>query len=719
MNYRMLCGRRVTACLVLASLTGLAAAGDAVHQNGVLKLRVGDVTTKAGSNMLARAAVPVDFADRVAVVQLTGPITPAQRETLRTAGVILLDYLPDFAYAADLRGADVTALGDLAFVSWVGAFEDAWKISPDLGSQVIASDARLALRDAGQYAVEIMLWPGANMADTRAALNAIDALSIVEENWSGREMTISAIMPLAAANAVAAIGSVKWIEDTGEITYRNATVRWVVQSNQTNNFPIYDHGITGLGQILGIMDGKININHCSFLDPEGDAPGPNHRKILAYNTSLGSDTHGTHVAGTAVGDAGADNDTRGIAYDAKLVYDTTSSASGFLTQLIQHYNQGAAVHTNSWGNDGTTNYDSLPRNIDVFSYDHDDNLVIFAVTNTSTLKNPENAKNVLAVGASQDAGSSANFCSGGRGPTNDGRRKPEIFSPGCSIRSSFGSSCSTTSLTGTSMAAPSIAGSGLLARQYYTDGFYPSGVATPADGFTPSGALVKATLLNSTVDMTGIAGYPSNQEGWGRVLLHNSLVFDDDARNIIIRDVRIGADDALNTGDFVEFQFDVNSFFEPLKITLVWHDAPGSLNANPAFVNDLDLTVISPSGTYLGNVFSGGLSVTGGSADFRNNVEMVYLAAPAPGTYTLRIDATAINVGDQGYAVVVTGDVDEVIVNPCLADWNGDTVLDFFDVQEFLAAFSAMDPAADIIDDDTFDFFDVQAFLAAFSAGCP
>ncbi len=45
--------------------------------------------------------------------------------------------------------------------------------------------------------------------------------------------------------------------------------------------------------------------------------------------------------------------------------------------------------------------------------------------------------------------------------------------------------------------------------------------------------------------------------------------------------------------------------------------------------------------------------------------------------------------------------------------------LDFFDVQTFLAAFSAQDQSADLVDDNVWDFFDVQTFLAAFSAGCP
>lgn len=55
----------------------------------------------------------------------------------------------------------------------------------------------------------------------------------------------------------------------------------------------------------------------------------------------------------------------------------------------------------------------------------------------------------------------------------------------------------------------------------------------------------------------------------------------------------------------------------------------------------------------------------------------------------------------------------------CAPDLNEDDLLNFFDVQQFLAAFASHDPAADWNHDGTWDFFDVQAFLAAFSAGCP
>jgi len=55
----------------------------------------------------------------------------------------------------------------------------------------------------------------------------------------------------------------------------------------------------------------------------------------------------------------------------------------------------------------------------------------------------------------------------------------------------------------------------------------------------------------------------------------------------------------------------------------------------------------------------------------------------------------------------------------CAADRNGDGILDFFDVQDFLGAFAINDPSADMNADGVFDFFDVQIYLGLFSEGCP
>lgn len=83
-------------------------------------------------------------------------------------------------------------------------------------------------------------------------------------------------------------------------------------------------------------------------------------------------------------------------------------------------------------------------------------------------------------------------------------------------------------------------------------------------------------------------------------------------------------------------------------------------------------------------------------------------------------------LGGGSYHVVFNGEsgrsyyvrVPALGAEDCRADLNGDGVLNFFDVQVFLAWFSAHDDRADFIDDGVLNFFDVQAFLSAFAAGC-
>src|SRR5205814_172754 len=124
---------------------------------------------------------------------------------------------------------------------------------------------------------------------------------------------------------LAELAQVQFAEHIPEYSERsNAVTRWVVQSDQPNITPMYDHGITGVGQIIAIIDGAVAYTHCSFNDPVNPI-GPLHRKVLAYNdayyySSYGN--HGTHCAATAAGDAGTVGDTRGVAYGARIVFNT-------------------------------------------------------------------------------------------------------------------------------------------------------------------------------------------------------------------------------------------------------------------------------------------------------------------------------------------------------------------------------------------------------------
>ena len=110
-----------------------------------------------------------------------------------------------------------------------------------------------------------------------------------------------------------------------------------------------------------------------------------------------------------------------------------------------------------------------------------------------------------------------------RGPTDDGRIKPDLVAPGDYVRSckaqeasSAGGSWSNTwymEYSGTSMATPA-AGSSALVREYLTEVIGRQ---------APQGSLVKALLILGAKDM-GARDIPNDDEGWGRIDLVQSLI---------------------------------------------------------------------------------------------------------------------------------------------------------------------------------------------------
>ncbi|MCC5823491.1 MAG: hypothetical protein LAT64_05650 [Phycisphaerales bacterium] len=73
---------------------------------------------------------------------------------------------------------------------------------------------------------------------------------------------------------------------------------------------------------------------------------------------------------------------------------------------------------------------------------------------------------------------------------------------------------------------------------------------------------------------------------------------------------------------------------------------------------------------------------------------------------------------DEAYIVTLyIGHYDEQ--DDCIADFNNDGQVNFFDVSAFITAFNNQDPAADINGDGLWNFFDVSAYITLFNAGCP
>ncbi|MBL9078470.1 MAG: S8 family serine peptidase [Planctomycetes bacterium] len=592
------------------------------------------------------AAPPAADARGYFVVQLRPPVTEAQKQTLVAAGLELLDYVPNHAFFVRASGAAVQRAVALGLAVWSQPLHPAWRIEPEL----------LQPHAAARYAV--LGFQGVKLHELRAQVEATGAAVDEAHDAIDRELLIVRPGP-GGLLALAQCADVQWVEREGIAMPRNDTMTWTIQTGVSNSRTIWDRGLHGEGQIIGHMDGRIATTSCYFSDP-ANAIGPNHRKIVYSSGTGSSDSHGTHTAGTAVGDSFPVNGSttrRGIAWAARIAHSSNYTTSGWATFAATHRSNGARIHTNSWGNDGTTAYNTHCNAIDLFSWNNEDSLVLFAETNLTTLRNPENAKNLVAVGNTTNGTGTGSVCSGGAGPTADGRRKPDLFAPGCSLNSASTGSCGGTTLTGTSMACPAAAGAAALIRQYFVDGFYPSGAANPDDSHTPSGALLKAVLINTCKDMTGVAGYPSDGEGWGSIVLDESLYFPGDLGRMWVVDARRA--NGLVAGGSRSFQVDVTSFLRPLEITLAFTDYPGTVNASNPVVDNLDLLVTAPNGTvYRGNVFASGWSATGGTADAKNNVERVAVQLPAAGTWTIQVVGTAVPQGPCGFALCATGMLD-------------------------------------------------------------
>ena len=260
-----------------------------------------------------------------------------------------------------------------------------------------------------------------------------------------------------------------------------------------------------------------------------------------------------------------------------------------------------------------------------------------------------------------------------RGPASDGRIKPDVVAPGTWVLSGYSdkfqqqydSSANPQDsayqydgwgyplnryykyMGGTSMSNPLVAGGAAVVRDFYSKTY---------GGMNPSAALVKATLVNSAVDMLdenndGVNDnanpIPNRHEGWGRVDLNSAT----NGRRQFVDGAA-----SLTTGANATYTYTIAPGGSPFKVTLAWSDPASSTSAGKNLVNDLDLVVIAPGGAqYFGNLFAGGWSQTGGTADRVNNLENVYVASAAAGTWTVVVQGYNVPTGPQPFALVVDG----------------------------------------------------------------
>lgn len=310
-----------------------------------------------------------------------------------------------------------------------------------------------------------------------------------------------------------------------------------------------------------------------------------------------------------------------------------------------------------------------------------------------------------------------------RGPTADGRLKPDFVAPGNYIISSRAIGMSYISrandtcaisdraallpMAGTSMATPTAAGNAALVRQYLVEGFYSGGYKGSDTKLTgtsvfaaPTGALLHALLINSAVSLSGQVDvdwsgknmisladgiYPPNKyQGHGRILLSNVLWFNDSASaspwRLYAEDDRIG----INNGGSSVICFTIRNATTisntdsriaiPIKATLVWHDYPGDLTSGVVLVNNLDLFV-QVKGSQSSRLFGNTKSNT--VRDSLNPVETVIFPEAHNGdTIQVIVAGSTVVKGPQFYSLVVTGPFQpsDILLDAACGDAGSDVI---------------------------------------------
>jgi hypothetical protein len=220
------------------------------------------------------------------------------------------------------------------------------------------------------------------------------------------------------------------------------------------------------------------------------------------------------------------------------------------------------------------------------------------------------------------------------------------------------------------MATPTVAGNAILIKQYFQDGWFPSGSRTPANSFVPSGALLKAMLVHSGVQMDFVTydndnglyqqstgGYPSNIQGYGRIRLSNVLNFGASSANPLTLFVRGAVETsspfyaALTSPSQVDsYSFQTSSSSETalLRVTLAYTDEFAVVGSAITLINALSINVTTGSvsdGTF--RSYSPYLAEDIGL----NNLLMVDIPSPSSNTlYTVQVSSVDLN-SVQPYAL--------------------------------------------------------------------
>lgn len=663
---------------------------------------------------------------RLQLVQFAAPPTDADLESLTAAGFDIVHYVPENAYLvyrrADAPSRSLAGGGGVG--AWSGPYLPEDAVAPRL--DLVDAGASVAVEVQLYRAQTLGGELSAEQVAEQLMADATSVLGEPEVVLDGRYLNVRLQVPASSIATIAANDLVVWVGPSVERELHDEGQAQTLAGNLDagGNLPINPGGylawLASMGfpttpasyPIVAVVDdgvdnGSTNPGDQTFRE-NGLVAGVS-RLVFAINKTLDTSANGPaghgHINASIVGGydprVGAptinpEGFNRGIGIspytrlgNVKIFRNSGPFWGGSDNVLARdQYVAGAGVSSNSWGADVRGAYESSAQTFDARTRDANTSAAgnqplffVFSAGNdgprAQSIGTPGTAKNVLTVGAtegvtdegvtdgcgSSDANSirdRADFSS--RGPTSDGRTKPDITAPGIHITgtTAFGYDgtgvCGSDSeddryyplgqtiytwSTGTSHSCPAVAGfasltANFLQRTYGFDALRSGGANEP------SPALLKAYILHSTryLDSATHGGnLPTMEQGFG--FPNGNLAFSTAAPRFF----RNQQDVLASSGQSFRYAGRIVNPAEPVRVMLAWTDAPGALFGS-AWVNNLDLSANHLGSTFRGNRMVKDESIAGGSADTRNNTEAIFLPPQAPGIMT--IDVTGTTVAGDG-----------------------------------------------------------------------
>lgn len=374
--------------------------------------------------------------------------------------------------------------------------------------------------------------------------------------------------------------------------------------------------------VVAVIDTGIDASHVDLDDG----------KVIAFKDYVNGRTspyddngHGTHVAGIVAGDGEGNSNYLGVAYGAALigikVLDANGSGAmsnvdaGIEWAIKNKSTYNIRIINLSLGTSGSS--DGTDSTSVAVNSAYDNGIVPFVAAGNSgparyTIGSPGAAAKAITVAAMADVGelgfNVTSFSS--RGPTKDGRVKPDIGAPGFKITSADANTGNGyVSLNGTSMATPFAAGVGALMLD-------ANNSLSPFD--------IKSKMLGTAQDWG-----PSGKDidyGNGRLQAYEAIKSAGGYTGTgpDVPKHGYGAGNLSGTGDADNWSLSVNSTSAPVSVTLIM---PAWSSGRP----DFDLYVYDPNGTLVGK------------AEGTKRQELVAFNPSKTGTYKITVKSYSGN----------------------------------------------------------------------------